>query len=186
LSHLFLKESAGAAALAGIAVTIIGAAVISWGDVSADPGYFTGDMLALAGAFAAAAYLVCGRAARVKMALTPFLVLVYGFAALFLGGFCFFTGVRFFGYSGAQYALFAGLALLPTIGGHSFFLYALRYMKAFLVNLGFLGEPVGAAILAYLLFHEVPAWYFYCGGILIVAGTVFAIWRESTAEKPFA
>jgi len=178
LSHFFLKESASPIAIAGLFAALAGAVAISWGDFSADPQYFYGDMLAIAGAVTSAAYLVCGRIVRSRLELTAFSVLVYGFAAFFLMSWCIFFEIPLTGYSLRNYAIFIGLAVLPTIGGHSLFQYLLRYMKAYLVNLGFLGEPIGAAILAYIVFHEVPAWYFYLGGTLIIAGCIMALWSE--------
>ncbi len=183
LSHFFLRETASPVSFAGLLVSVAGAAVISMGDFSTDSRYFTGDILAIVGALCMAAYLVCGRVVRERMNLNLYLVLVYGFAACFLGFYCLFTDIPFFDYSFRNYGIFIGLALLPTIGGHSLFLYALRYVKAFLVNLGFLGEPIGATILAFLIFREIPAWHFYIGGFLIVAGSLSALWYEGSRRE---
>ncbi|MFC1564142.1 DMT family transporter [candidate division KSB1 bacterium] len=183
LSYLILKESAKLTSILAVIVALTGAAVISWGDISTDPALFKGDLYAIAGAAALAVYLVFGRIIRPKVSLTPYLVLVYGFAALFLGSICILNRVAFFGYSGIVYMLFLMLAILPTVGGHSMFLYTLKYLKAYVVNLGFLGEPVGAAILAYVFFREVPHWYFYFGGIMIFAGLVFVIINEEKNKE---
>ncbi|MFC1730458.1 EamA family transporter [candidate division KSB1 bacterium] len=91
--------------------------------------------------------------------------------------------MAFTGYSGRDYAIFVGLAVLPTIGDHSLFLYAIRYIKAYLVNLGFLGGPIGAAILVYVIFNEIPPGYFYIGGLCILAGTLFSLWHEGTRDN---
>ena len=183
LSHFVLKERVSSITVGAVLFSLAGAGIIGWGDLSTGGEYFTGDVLALVGGFAGAAYLVCGRVVRPRLSFTPFLVLVYGFSALFLSLFCIIAGSNFFGYSRINYLLFVGLAVLPTIGGHSLFLYALRYMRAYLVNLGFLGEPVGAALLAFLFFHEVPTWFFYAGGIVIIAGSVTAILYEGSLQS---
>lgn len=179
LSHFFLGESTSRMAIAGVIIALGGAAVISLGDFSADPAFFKGDMLAIAGAVTSAAYLVCGRVVRRSVSAGAFSVLVYGFAALYILMWCIWQKVALFGYSPKEFLIFAGLALVPTIGGHSLFQYMLKYMKAYIVNLGFLGEPVGAAILAYLIFNEVPAWYFYAGALLIFAGSAISLYIES-------
>jgi drug/metabolite transporter (DMT)-like permease len=183
LSHFILKERGTIIILGGIMLATVGAVVISWGDLSANPAYFTGDILAIIGAFAEAAYLVSSKIVRTNMPFVPFLILVYGYSALFLVISCIVTGDHLWGYSFGVYVLFFGLAIIPTIGGHSFFLYALRYMKAFLVNLGFLGEPIGAAFLAYIFFREVPSLFFYAGGSLIIIGSLIAILKEEWGKK---
>ncbi|KPK92081.1 hypothetical protein AMJ80_06880 [bacterium SM23_31] len=183
LSHFILKEKGSPTTFGAILIAMTGVVIISWGDFSTDSGHFTGDVLAVIGAFGTAAYLICGRVIRQRMPLTPFLVLVYGFAALFLCIYCFITRIDFFGYTPYNYLLFAALAVFPTIGGHSLILYTLRYMKAYLANLAFLGEPVAAPVLAFLFFREAPSWFFYAGGILIILGSLAAIVHEGRREK---
>ncbi|MCP4726554.1 MAG: DMT family transporter [bacterium] len=183
LSYLLFKESAKFMSVVAVIIALAGAVIIGWGDVSTDPELFRGDLYAVAGAVFLAVYLVCGRKVRSGISLTPYLVLVYGFAAMFLWLICMISGVEFFGYSGREYFLFTLLALLPTIGGHSLFLYTIKYLKAYVVNLGFLGELVGAAILAFIFFREAPVWYFYVGGLLIFGGLIFVIINEEKSKK---
>ncbi len=178
LSYILFRESAKFLSFIAVIISLAGAVIIGWGDISTNPELFRGDMYAVAGAVFLAVYLVCGRKVRAGISLTPYLVLVYGFAALFLWIICLVNGVGFFDYSGKVYILFAALAVIPTIGGHSLFLYTLKYFKAYVVNLGFLGEPVGAAILAYIIFGEVPVWYFYLGGTLIFGGLIYVVLNE--------
>lgn len=182
LSHFILKERGSLVTFGAILIAMAGVGIISWGDLSTNPEHFTGDVLAVIGAFGLAAYLVCGRVVRPRLPLTPFLVLVYGFAALFLCIYCFISQVDFFGYAPFNYLLFVALAVFPTIGGHSLILYVLRYMKAYLANLGFLGEPVVAPALAFLFFCEAPTLFFYAGGGLIIFGSVAAILHEGKSR----
>ncbi|MFC1730459.1 hypothetical protein ACFL6I_08995 [candidate division KSB1 bacterium] len=84
-SHFLLKKRVSAISFVGVMVTIAGTAVITLGDLSLEPEYFTGDILAIIGSVCMAAYLICGRVVRRHIDLTEYLVLVYGFAALFIG-----------------------------------------------------------------------------------------------------
>ncbi|MFC1553763.1 DMT family transporter [candidate division KSB1 bacterium] len=183
LSYLIFKEKSNLLSIISVIVSIIGVAIIGFSDQAYDADFFFGDMLAVLGAVTLAAYLICSRMVRMSIELTPFLTLVYFFSSVLLAVFCIFTGESFFEYPKREYFLFFALALFPTIGGHSLFLYALRYVKAYVVNLGFLGEPIGAPILAYLLFNELPSIYFYLGGSLILAGSITAILQENKKRK---
>ncbi len=183
LSKIFLKEKTSKKAIILVLVALVGAALIGWGDIKTDPQLFKGDVLAIVGAIGLAVYLVCGRVVRQKVPLTPYLVIVYGFSALFLLIICLINNENLVYYPLKTYLMFALLAILPTIGGHSLFLYALKYLKAYIVNIGFLGEPVGAAILALIFFGEVPEWHFYIGGFLILSGVIGVMWYEEKLKK---
>ena len=73
------------------------------------------------------------------------------------------------------------LALIPTLLGHTLYNYILKFVKAHLVGMTILGEPVGASILAFLIFKEIPPDTIYLGGILIFIGIWIAVWRERIA-----
>lgn len=60
-----------------------------------------------------------------------------------------------------------GLGLLPTWIGHTLFYSSLEYLKPHETAILGLLEPVGATILAYAIFSEIPHPYVYMGGILI-------------------
>jgi drug/metabolite transporter (DMT)-like permease len=61
------------------------------------------------------------------------------------------------------------LALVPTIGGHGLVNKSLRSLPAPTVGLFLLGEPVGASILAYLVFGEMPGAWTLAGGAIVLA-----------------
>lgn len=67
------------------------------------------------------------------------------------------------------------LALVPTIMGHTVFNWALRYVKAAVVSVSILGEPVGATILAYFIFDQVPTMLQLMGGAVIITGLMIFI-----------
>jgi drug/metabolite transporter (DMT)-like permease len=54
--------------------------------------------------------------------------------------------------------------------GHTVFHWALRYVKAAVVSVSILGEPVGATILAYFIFQEIPGLLQLAGGFTIILG----------------
>jgi len=131
---------------------------------------FIGDALALAGALAAAGYLLIGRQLREKISLVPYVFLVYGMAAVVLVILMFAKGESPIGHTPRAYLWILLLALVPQLLGHSTFNWALRYLSAAYVSITLLGEPIGSAILAYFFLGEVPSGLMVFGAILILLG----------------
>lgn len=186
LSLTFLGERPTPVQWAGIAVAVIGAAVIGWGDFSRGRAPFFGDMLAVVGAVFVSGYYVVGRSLRRRLGLWTYTGLVYGIAALALLGASASTGVRLGPYPPREWLIFAALALGPMMLGHTGVNYALRYIRAYVANLALLGEPVGATLLAWALpsIHEVPPPQTIAGGTLILAGIALGVRRGLRPAEP--
>jgi drug/metabolite transporter (DMT)-like permease len=75
---------------------------------------FLGDLLALAGALMAAAYILIGRSLRGKMSLIPYIFVVYGMAALVLVALMLGAGQPATGYPAPAYGWFLLLAIFPS------------------------------------------------------------------------
>jgi drug/metabolite transporter (DMT)-like permease len=67
------------------------------------------------------------------------------------------------------------LALIPTLGGHGLVNRALRALPAPTVGLFLLGEPLGASVLGYLVFGEVPSVSTLAGGVLVVVALALVL-----------
>ena len=140
---------------------------------------FFGDMLALAGALAAAGYLLIGRQLREKMSLFPYIFVVYSMAAVILVLAMFGLGEKPSGHPAPMYLWVGLLAIVPQLLGHSTFNWALRYLSAAYVSITLLGEPIGSAVLAFILLKEVPTSLMLFGAILIHGGIFIASRRET-------
>jgi len=53
--------------------------------------------------------------------------------------------------------------------------YCLKYLKAAVVSVAILGEPVGATVLAVLFFGEIPTLLIVAGGILVIGGIYLTV-----------
>ncbi len=86
-------------------------------------------------------------------------------------------GDPLFAYPSREWLIFAGLAAGPMLLGHTGFNWSLRYVRAYIVNLAMLGEPIGASLLAWWLLGgvEVPGLSTVLGGVLILAGLAISI-----------
>jgi len=173
-SYLILKERLHALLVAGIGLSVTGSMLIGYGDFRAGSDVLLGDLLALTGAIMASGYLLIGRRVRQKLALLPYIFIVYGMAALILLGLSLATGQAFFGYSEETYLWLVLLALGPQLVGHTSFNWALKYVSAATVAVAILGEPVGSTILAYLILKEGLTPLKLVGGLLIIIGIYLA------------
>lgn len=161
LAPLTLREPITRAVAIGLALALIGGAVIGLSDATGalDLGggsALRGDLLAVAGALAGAGYLLIGRRLRRNLSLLAYIGLTYSTAAAVLVLWVILAGQAAFGYPLEAYGLMVFLALGPQLLGHTSFNWALRYLPASVVGVTLLGEPVGSSILAYFLLDERP------------------------------
>lgn len=183
ISHFALKESSRIA-VPGILLGFLGVVVISYGDIGGSS--LAGDALAFAGAFFAAAYIIMGRLLRRTISLITYVFTVYAVCAAALFAACLLVGIPLCPYPPEELVLFAALALVSTILGHTLFNWSLRYLPAYVISVSLLGEPVGATILAALLLSEVPSATVIGGGAMVLTGILMTAtfrWRPSTATR---
>jgi drug/metabolite transporter (DMT)-like permease len=178
-SWLLLKERVGMDLVLGIALSVLGSGLISYGDMSLSKEALMGDGLALLGAFAASGYLLVGRKMRKDQELFSYIFPVYSTAGLILILLSLIFQKSFWGYSPSTYLFLFLLALIPQLIGHTSFNWALKYLPASMVAVVILGEPIGSTILAYFILGEGLTIWKVFGGISIFAGILIAL-RKTT------
>jgi drug/metabolite transporter (DMT)-like permease len=138
----------------GVTISLVGTILIGLGDFSLSSAALLGDVLAVLGALAASGYLLLGRSARKTMSLIPYASLTYFSAALFLwpAALAFASPLP----QSSDWLWIALIALIPQVLGHTTLNWALGRFPAFAVAVSILGEPIGAALWAFLLFGEKP------------------------------
>ncbi len=136
-----------------------------------------GDLLALLGGAAGAAYLIIGRRLRSDFSLLIYIGLVYSSAAIFLIIAVITSGHNLFGYPPITYLWFLLLAIFPQLIAHSTYNWALRYLPATKVSITLLGEPIAAAVLAYLVLSELPSPLRIAGAAMVLFGVAFSLIR---------
>ena len=179
LTPLVVKEKIRRAMLVSIIISVIGGTIIGYGDFAIGGRALLGDGLALAGSFCAAVYLLLGRNLRRKLSLLPYIFICYGSAALILWIIVLSLGLPISGFSTDTIAAFLGMALVAQIIGHSTYNWALKWLSAGLIAVSLLGEPIGATILAYIIFKEGLTVHKIIGGIFILAAIYIAASSES-------
>lgn len=171
----FFKEPVGLNLFLGIALSVLGSGLISFGDMTMAREALIGDGLALLGAISASGYLLVGRSMRKGQDLLSYIFPVYSAAGLVLIVLSLAFQKPFFGYSTTTYFFLFLLALIPQLIGHTTFNWALKYLPASLVAIAILGEPIGSTILAFFILGEGLTTFKIAGGILIFAGILIAL-----------
>jgi drug/metabolite transporter (DMT)-like permease len=183
-STVLLRERPAPAALAGIALIVAGSVLIFAADSGGNERTTTypllGNTLALAGAISASGYLLVGRALRARISLTAYIWLAYTVAAILLGAAVAASGSSLGGLSVPAWGFVVLLAIGPQLVGHTAFNWALRRLTATFVAIAILGEPVGAAILAWFLFEEGFTALQLTGFVLLLAGIFVAARGENS------
>jgi drug/metabolite transporter (DMT)-like permease len=168
---------------AGIGLTVAGAGLIALGDagaVSLGSRALLGDAMAFGGAAAIAAYFLIGRSVRRRLPATTYAASVYGVAAMVLLPACLLTGARLTSYPAGSWLAIGGVVAGPQLLGHTVFNALLATLTADVVAVVTLTEPVGATLLAWVLFQELPTDWFWPGAALVLVG----VWLAGRAGRP--
>lgn len=186
VSWLLFRETPSRWLVFGIAAAICGSALIFFSDsqaASASTGSNSvlGNSLAVIGSITVCGYLLIGRKLRKRVSLLPYIWLVYSCAAVALMLMAATSGAALAGFSALAWACLAGLALGPQLLGHSAFNWALKHVSATFIAIVILGEPIGSALLAWLIFDEGFAPLQLAGFCLLMAGIYLAARGERDA-----
>jgi drug/metabolite transporter (DMT)-like permease len=180
-SLLLFRERLRSLTLIGMTLTLAGTILIGLSDSasSSAPNPTLGNTLALIGAAAGSGYLLIGRNLRRRVSIVAYIWLVYSAAAVVLVIWALLAGQSLFGLPPVAYLLILGLAIGPQLLGHTSFNYALSTLSATFVAVAILGEPIGSALLALLIFGETFAPLQLAGFVLLLAGIVIAARGET-------
>lgn len=177
-SVLILRERVRPLLYWGLLIALAGTVVITRSDAHSGQNSLLGDGLALAGAVFAGIYFLLGRKLRRTMNTATYVTLCYATAALALLAGIFLLRLPLFSYSWQTFGLFALIALVPQMLGHTSFNWALQYVSAPTVSIAVLGEPIGASMLAFFLFQEGISNGALAGGVITLLGVALAIFAE--------
>jgi len=129
--------------VAGMALALAGVLVVSGVDLTLSARALAGDLLALVGGVAAAAYMLIGSRARQALSTTTYTFVCYGTCALLLLVACVATGQRLWGYPAPQWGLLLLVTVTAQLMGHSVFNHLLATLPAVVVSLTLLLEVPG-------------------------------------------
>ncbi len=174
---------------AGTCVALSGVLLLGFYDYRLNAEHVLGDSLCLASMVLFAVYLTFARRNRDFVSIWFYIVPIYLWGGLLClvmsligwtaGG---WVDSPFQSYPLREIMLISGLALVPTVLGHTFINYALKHLRGQRVAIFSSSQFILAGIMAYVLLQEVPAREFYLCSILIVSGAVIVI-RAAPVHK---
>ncbi len=170
-SGLFLKESISARKWGGVAIVVVGIAVLAGFEPAMTPRMLLGDGLALVSAVAFGFYSVAGRSQRTQYSLLTYAFFVYLLAAMWMAP----VAVATFtpgGYGLKQIISIILLGILPLGLGHTLYNAALRHMNATYANLIASQEVTGGIILGVIFLGEIPGPSAIAGVVITLVGIV--------------
>ena len=168
---LLMKGRIPLKAALAIGIALLGSALVAFSD-SASGGGLYGDMLSLAAAVAVAIYTLIGRSVRKSVSTTAYTYVVYSACTLVLLAVCALQGAKLFAHGMSAPIVGLLLAVFSTLLGHSIFSWCLKYFSPAFVSASKLCEPVAAALLAAVLFAEIPRPLQILGGAMILGGVL--------------
>ena len=169
---IFLRGKLSVKAVAAIAVTFFGSALIALADSKSAGMHLYGDFLALIAAIAVAVYTLLGRIVRQSTSTTVYTYLVYSACTAVLLMLCQVQGTGMIAYGISPVLVGLLLAVFSTLLGHTIFSWCLKYFSPSFVSASKLCEPVAAAIMAMFIFAEYPK-VLQVGGSLLILGGVY-------------
>ncbi|MGE7696387.1 DMT family transporter [Lysinibacillus sp. NPDC094177] len=177
-TYFFFKEKITLKTILAGAIAIAGSILISWGDFKLSGTAFFGDMLALVACVLVTAYFLFGQDVRKRLSLVTYTMIVYAVSTITLFVYVLINGESFGPYSNMDWIWFIVLAIVPNLLGHTLFNWSIKYVSTNVVSIAILFEPIGAAILALLIFKEYLIATQIIGGVIVLVGILLFVVDE--------
>ena len=178
LSKLFFQEHLHKNVYVGIALGLIGAVVLTGGDSRLEGRELWGDLLAFIGALSFAFYLILGKRVRTRLNNLDYTSFVFLSASVMLFVISVIANQPLWNFDSKSIIFIVTLAIIPQLIGHSSITWALGSVRATLVSVAIMAEPVGAILLAWLILNEHPSLANLIGGLIILSG-IFIAYKKS-------
>jgi drug/metabolite transporter (DMT)-like permease len=172
---VLLRERVSGLELAATLVGIGGVMALAVGDLDASSSYLLGDGLCFVAMLALAVYLALARRLR-RGSLWLYMAPVFAIA----GVICAAAALAIEGWprlpGGREALLVIGLALVPTVVGHSLMNRAMGELRPQVVSLAALGNVPCAALMAWVLWREAPSPLFWVTCAAYIVAVTMLMW----------
>ena len=169
--------------ITGTALALAGVGVLGWGDYHFSPEHLLGDGLCFVSMLVYALYILLARKRARSEAMVSYLTPLYLSAAVVCLAWAVIFERPLPSIGGMDWLLVAGLALGPTLLGHSISNWAMTVIRAQTVSLLNLTQFVFAGTFAFFLFGEVPGPIFYLTAGLVASGAAVALYPFKAKPK---
>jgi drug/metabolite transporter (DMT)-like permease len=171
---------------AGLALAVLGAALIAGVDVTVSWEALAGDGLALLGAVCAGGYMLAGARARERLTTSAYAVVCYTTCAVALAVAAVVTDVPLAGFSARDWWLIAAITFCAQLLGHTLLNLVLSSVGPTVVGLAVLLEVPGALLVALALLRQLPPPLAVPGMVAVVLGVALVVraGRPSPVVEP--
>ena len=173
-AFLFLGERMGARFIAGLALTLLGVALLMGQSSSLGGDHLLGDLLAVSGAFFWSLYLIAIQRLRRRFSTATIMTWTAVVSAVLLLAGSAAAGERLIPTTLEGWAVVIGLALVSQVAGQGLITYGIRQLPVSFTAVALLIQPFYAALTAWLVIGEAPTLMQLTGGSVILAGIVLA------------
>lgn len=173
----------------GTLFALAGVILLGFGDFNFSPQYAAGDAVCFLSMLLYAFYLIHGRKNRDLPSIYLYVIPVYllgGLVCLAIAAVLDLAGrpTTWLGTSTeTEWLSILGLALIPTVLGHSIVNWALGRIRGQAVVIINLSQFIFAGVMGFAFLGEIPHSVFYLASALVVGGAVIVV-RESVPKAP--
>lgn len=172
---IFFRERVNRIEIFGTFLALTGLMILGIGRFDLSSTDLRGHLLCFISMLFLAAYLALGRKNSGRLPLWLYMGPLYLTAGLFslICAMFFVNPIK--SYNLTNILLFLGLAIIPTLGGHTLLNYSMKNFRGQVVSVANLGQIVFSALLGYLIFAEVPSPQFYLTAVFILSGVIIIL-----------
>jgi drug/metabolite transporter (DMT)-like permease len=167
----------------GTLVSLAGVVWLASSDFWVSRQSLMGDLTCFGSMLLFSYYLALGRINRNVPNIWLYLVPLYAVAGIICFLVALFVADPLGPHPSRDYLLSLGLAVIPTIIGHSILNNAMQRLSGQIVSVFNLFQFLFAGALAYFIFREVPSPTFYGAGALVVGGAIIVIRAVTSTSK---
>ena len=168
----------------GLALAVLGAALIAGVDVTVSWEALAGDGLALLGAVCAGGYMLAGARARERLSTSVYAVVCYSTCAVALAVAALVGEVPLTGFSARDWWLIAAITFCAQLLGHTLLNLVLSSVGPTVVGLAVLLEVPGALLVALVLLQQAPPLLAVPGMVAVVIGVALVVRAGRPAPEP--
>ena len=165
----------------GTVLALLGIVTLGAADFNLSPEYATGDFICFISMLLYAAYLIFARKNREMTSIYLYVVPVYiigGLFCLLIATVLHLAGTQIIWIGPdlkMEWISIIGLALIPTVFGHSIINWAMTRIRGQAVVIINLAQFIFAGTMGFFILHEVPGLTFYVASAMVVVGAVIII-----------
>jgi len=172
---IFFRERVTRQETAGTLLALGGVVWMTSSTLTISKTDFLGDVICFGSMLCYAVYMALGRKNGGRISLWLYMVPLYYIAGLLCLGIGLFTVNPIKEYTLKNALLMLGLAVFPTVLGHTILNYSLKHFRGQVVSVAYLWQFLVGTTLGYLFLGDVPRPSFYVAAVVTVLGILLVL-----------